>query len=215
MMHVNHSQTFLSLPVHGKTVPHEISPWCQKGCGLLHQGKLACTSQRNTRETECWGPSPALPHAVLDYWCWHGFFPTERRASGRPDSFSQPPVPRSVSGTKPALGKADFTHSKTGDQRMRLSVQLVWSSKMLIWGFMPLATGRLQGKTSSSISTFHSLYQGHKHRRQNCRDLTLPSALTMSFLAPAGLTHPVLGTEDKWRKGSAVIGLTQQDEENQ
>ena len=174
MMHVNHSQTFLSLPVHGKTVPHEISPWCQKGCGPLLQGKLACISQRNTRETECWGSLPWSPSCSAGLWCWHVFPPTERRASGRPDSFSQPPVTRSVSGTKPALGKADFTHSKTGNQRMRLSVQLVWSRKMLNWSFIPLATGRLQGKTSSSISTFHSLYQGHGHRRQNCRDLTLP-----------------------------------------
>ena len=59
-----------------------------------------------------------------------------------------------------------------------------------------LATGRLQGKTSSSISTFRSLYQGHGHRRQNCQDLTLPSALMVSFLVPAGLMHTALGMED-------------------
>ena len=35
ILHLNHSQTFLPPPVHGKTISHEISPWCQKGCGPL------------------------------------------------------------------------------------------------------------------------------------------------------------------------------------
>ena len=155
-------------------------------------------------ETEYWGSFPGSPS--WQHWTTgvgRVFFPTECRMSGRPDSFSEPPVPRSVSGTKPALRKVDFTCSKTGSQRMRLSVQLVWSRKMLNRSFMPLATGRLQGKTSSSISTFRSLHQGHRHRRQNCCDLTLPSALTVSFLVPAGLMHTALGTEDdKGRKGT-------------
>ena len=38
-MHLNHPETISPVPlhflVHGKTVLHEISPWCQKGWGPL------------------------------------------------------------------------------------------------------------------------------------------------------------------------------------
>ena len=62
LMHLNHPQTSLPPPVHGKTVSHEISPWCQKDCGPLLRGKLACISQRNTWRQSVGGPFPGLPH---------------------------------------------------------------------------------------------------------------------------------------------------------
>ena len=35
VMHLNHPETILHTPVHGKVVFHESGPWCQKGWGLL------------------------------------------------------------------------------------------------------------------------------------------------------------------------------------
>ena len=35
VMYLNHPQTIPLTPVHGNTVFHETSPWCQKGWGPL------------------------------------------------------------------------------------------------------------------------------------------------------------------------------------